>query len=67
MFKIILNGERIKLEKEMNLYKFLKEHFSSKVNFAVAVNGEFISKSKYKVTSITNGDEIEVVTAHPGG
>tara|TARA_B100000686_G_scaffold4398_1_gene4409 strand:+ start:558 stop:767 length:210 start_codon:yes stop_codon:yes gene_type:complete len=67
MVEIILNGKKINVDEETNLYEFLEATFSSNTNFAVALNGEFVSKTKYKDVSISRGDEIEVVSAHPGG
>jgi len=67
MIKIDLNGEEITLPKNINLYDFLRENFSFEMGFAVALNGEFISKSRYQEILVGPGDNIEVVSPHPGG
>ena len=67
MITISLNGKEIKLSKNVKLYDVLRENFSFEMSFAVALNGEFVSKSEYRQIAISPGDEIEVVSAHPGG
>ena len=67
MITISLIGKEVALSNDINLYDFLREKFSFEMSFAVALNGEFVSKSEYKHIGINPGDEIEVVSAHPGG
>jgi thiamine biosynthesis protein ThiS len=64
---IFINGVKTQIKNDVNLEKILKANFSDSYSYAVAVNNEFVPKSKYKNTIIVKGDIIEVVSAHPGG
>ena len=67
MIEINLNGKKVKVAKNVILYDFLEEKFSSRKCFAIALNREFIPKTRYKEIVINYGDEIEIVSPHPGG
>ena len=65
---IYINGIKTNLDQELSLSKLLKLNFTqSRSSYAVALNNEFIPKSRYKDIIIKEGDKVEVVTAKPGG
>lgn len=65
--KISVNGKIVQIQKGANLVDFIKINFSSLTSYAIALNGEFVPKSKYQDVNIKNGDKIEIVSAQPGG
>ena len=65
--KILVNGKIVQIQKEANLVDFIEINFSSLTSYAIALNGEFVPKSKYQDVNIKNGDKIEIVSAQPGG
>ena len=67
MVKIKLNGEKMTLIENISLYDLVRSNFSLKTSFAVALNGEFVTKSRHRSIIINSDDNIEVVSAHPGG
>ncbi len=64
---VTLNGIQEEFEKEMPLKDFLESKNIQASYLAVAVNCEFVPKSQYAQRFIKKGDDIEVVTPHPGG
>ena len=67
MLKIILNGEAMTLEQPMTLAEL-----QTKLNFkagevAVAVNHNFVPRSKYDSFQIEDQQEIEIVAPMQGG
>jgi len=62
-----INGEKAVRTSHLKLTDLLKESFSKQEKYAVAINGEFVPKSKYGTITINSEDKIEVVTPHPGG
>ena len=65
--KILVDGKIVQIQKGANLIDFIKINFSSLTSYAIALNGEFVPKSKYQDVNIKNGDKIEIVSAQPGG
>ncbi len=66
--KVFINGNQNNLNEGLNLLQLLEKNFPQKSStFAVALNNEFIPKSKYKDIIIKEDDRIEVVSAQPGG
>jgi sulfur carrier protein len=65
--EIFINGTSAEIDESNTLEKLLKINFSSSSSYAVAVNSEFVPRSKYKDTILLKGDKVEVVSAHPGG
>ena len=45
---IFINGVKTQIKDDINLEKILKANFSDSYSYAVAVNNEFVPKSKYK-------------------
>lgn len=67
MFRIILNGSPMELEKEMTL-KELQEKLNFKEGqVAVAVDHHFVPKALHESFKVQNGHEIEIVSPMQGG
>ncbi len=67
MMKIQLNGEDKSLNANSNLYEAIEQWQLSGQNFAVAINEQFIPKSAYNSTQLSDGDRIELVVPMQGG
>jgi len=67
MLTVFINGERLQLDDPLTIAELLLQHGQSKKQMAVAVNGEFVSRSQYTDTHVNNNDEIDIVTAVGGG
>lgn len=66
--KIYVNGKQVKTIKDTNLKDLLKNIFLGKPGaYAIAINNQFIPKSIYEDIVIKEGDQIEILTPHPGG
>lgn len=68
---IFINGERITLENTNNkvsdaLALYLSDQ-QSKATFAVALNGEFVSKQRYESTAINQDDALDILFPIVGG
>ena len=66
MIQVSLNGE-IKTLTANNLLQAMAEWQYILEQSAVAINGEFISRSRYTDIELHDGDEIDVVAAVGGG
>ena len=62
-----INGEKAVTSRVLKFPALHKESCSTRGSYAVAINGEFVPKSKYKTIIINSEDKIEVVSPHPGG
>ena len=67
MVKIYLNGKSVTLLSGTTLQDFLSDNDFTQGYFAVAINGDFIARTRYADVIIHSGDRIEVVTAMCGG
>lgn len=72
--KIHINGEPLELEslsnKGASVADALQQYLSAKqqqMSFAVALNGDFVSKSQYALTLVKDGDSIDVLFPIHGG
>ena len=63
---VFVNGEIRKTE-VTDLVSFLKELNLPEDGWALARNGMFVPKSKYQDYKISDNDDFEIVSAHPGG
>lgn len=63
---VSINGEP-KMLSPCNLQTLVAEYNQNDTTVAVAVNNEFVSKSKYQETVIENGDTIDIVSPVGGG
>ncbi len=69
MFRITVNGEEKKVDREltiMELLEFMDVKFRE-VGLAVAVNDEVVPKSEYKIRRVKEGDRVEIVQLVGGG
>ena len=64
---IIVNGDKISIEKNINLENFLKLNNINNKNIVIEVNKIIITKSMWKGKKIKEGDVIEIITAVGGG
>ncbi|MBT6755062.1 MAG: sulfur carrier protein ThiS [Gammaproteobacteria bacterium] len=64
---IIVNGNKISIEKNINLENFLKLNNINNKNIVIEVNKIIITKSMWKEKKIKEGDVIEIITAVGGG
>ena len=64
---IIVNGDKISIEKNINLENFLKLKNINNKNIVIEVNKIIITKSMWKEKKIKEGDVIEIITAVGGG
>lgn len=65
MIKLSVNGDSFTTE-HGSLADFLKT-LNTGDQFAVARNGEFVPKSQYDQTTLTEGDTLDIVTPVGGG
>lgn len=68
--EIKVNGERINVAASNPNIPTVLETIGIDPNLtgiAVALNMEMIPRSEWEITSVTEGDEIEVITARQGG
>jgi|TARA_B100000768_G_scaffold71416_1_gene68451 sulfur carrier protein len=64
---IIVNGDKISIEKNINLENFLKLNNINNKNIVIEVNKIIITKSMWKEKKIKEDDVIEIITAVGGG
>ena len=64
---IIVNGDKISIEKNINLENFLKLNNINNKNIVIEVNKIIITKSMWKENKIKEDDVIEIITAVGGG
>lgn len=64
---VLLNGKTEVLNGPLTLTRLLEQKEIDPSYMAVAINCEFVPKSEYDKVQIKNGDDIEIVTPHPGG
>ena len=64
---IIVNGNKISIEKNINLENFLKLNNINNKNIVIEVNKIIITKSMWKEKKIKEGDVIEIIKAVGGG
>ena len=65
--EIILNGEAFKISENTNINALLSSHGHKDKMIAIAINGNFITKSSYETHIIKANDEIEIVAPMQGG
>jgi len=64
---IIVNGDKISIEKNINLENFLELNNINNKNIVIEINKIIITKSMWKEKKIKEGDVIEIITAVGGG
>ena len=64
---IVINGQHHPLDDPANITEVLNLLGYRQGEYAVAVNGEFIPRTKHGSHIITNGDMLDVLTPIEGG
>lgn len=67
MIQILLNGQSREIPEDLNLGQLLHLLQVNPMQVAVAKNLEVVIHSELRVTSLANGDEIEIFHAVGGG
>ena len=67
MITVTLNGEEKTLAEECNVLEAISLWQLTGKTFAIAVNEQFIPKTVYADTPLTNGDSVEIVVPMQGG
>ncbi len=65
--KVLVNGDPLKIDKQVTISELLNFLEISNVRVAVEVNREIVSKAKFESTLISEGDSVEIVKAIGGG
>lgn len=63
---IVVNGENKKIT-SVNLQQAMSELGYKKLKCATALNGQFVSVEDRNITTLKEGDKIEVVSPQQGG
>ena len=66
MMTLSLNNQLQSLDDNTTLSAFLEQHPPTG-SFAVALNGEFVPRSRYADTLLAEGDELDIVAPVGGG
>lgn len=64
---ISLNGDTVAISESQFLSEVLQQQGYQTQKIAVAINGEFVSRSLYVETLLNDGDAIDVIQAVGGG
>ena len=67
MIDVTINGEGDQLADDVTVAALVAERARSPRGTAVAVNGEVVPRSTWKVTPLHPGDRIELLRASQGG
>ena len=69
--KLFINGQAIAIEaKQPNVLTTLQQYLTAEQqqqSFAVALNGDFVGKTDYQQTLVTQSDSIDVLFPIQGG
>ncbi len=63
----VLNGDDRELSESVTVSSLVEQLGRGKRGIAVALNGEVVPRSDWDVTTISEGDRVEVLTAVGGG
>jgi len=64
---VLVNGKKRVIDSNFSIIDIVKSFKVEKKYLAVGLNGEFVPKQLYSEIKLKEGDEIEVVSPHPGG
>jgi sulfur carrier protein len=64
---VVINGEARSLDTDASLAAVVGLFTNAQTGVAVAVNGEVVRRSVWDTTQLSDGDEVEVLTAVQGG
>jgi sulfur carrier protein len=65
--QVIINGEQHQVRAPISLAQAVALLTSAQAGVAAALNGDVVRRAAWKTTSLTDGDEVEVLTAVQGG
>ena len=65
--RVIINGEPRQVPAPLSLAQAVALLTSAQAGVAAAVNGDVVRRTAWNSTSLTDGDEVEVLTAVQGG
>jgi sulfur carrier protein len=65
--QVIINGEPRQVADPLSLAQAVALLTSAPTGVAAAVNGDVVRRAAWDSTSLTDGDEVEVLTAVQGG
>jgi sulfur carrier protein len=65
--RVIINGEPRQVPAPTSLEQAVALLTSAQAGVAAAVNGDVVRRAAWNTTSLTDGDEVEVLTAVQGG
>ncbi len=64
---VLVNGKKRVIDSNFSIIDIIESFKVKKKYLAVGLNGEFVPKQLYSEIKLKEGDEIEVVSPHPGG
>ena len=64
---VLINGKKRVIDSNFSIIDIIQSFKVEKKYLAVGLNGEFVPKQLYSEIKLKEGDEIEVVSPHPGG
>lgn len=67
MIRLSLNNEPVELAPDTQLSEALSQWDYGDQKIAVAVNGEFVPRSRYEETRLQEGDQLDIVKPVGGG
>ena len=67
MIQLSVNGETRRLESGVSIAQLLSDLELTGKRVAVERNGEIVPRSRYGETSLSDGDQLEIVVAVGGG
>ena len=65
--QVIINGEPHQVPAPISLAQAVALLTSARAGVAAAVNGDVVRRGAWTMTPLTDGDEVEVLTAVQGG
>ena len=65
--QVIINGESHQITGTLSLAQAVALLTSSEAGVAAALNGDVVRRAVWNTTPLTDGDEVEVLTAVQGG
>jgi sulfur carrier protein len=65
--QVVINGEPRQVPAPISLAQAVALLTSAQTGIAAAVNGDVVRRAVWNATSLTDGDEVEVLTAVQGG
>jgi sulfur carrier protein len=65
--QVVINGEPHQVPAPMSLAQAVALLTSAQAGVAAALNGDVVRRAAWQTTSLTDGDEVEVLTAVQGG